>query len=220
MGFQGLRPKTAAGRDFRLTAGELKLARMSVMKTTALFSLSLLLYTAAARAQSLEDALAAARRAAVDAKAAASERRLLAQVQAETARVFPVRLVCSPEKASGLPARLVFHTRLDARLVLSDLKERPYTVASQFTPAPGETAAGLDDYRSISVDRQSLRYDLWSCDTQDYYFRFSAAELARDPAKGEPSRPVKARVKIETRGATDYLGEMPCEAIYPTRPSA
>ncbi len=181
------------------------------MRTFLLFVLPLLM-PAAVRAQSIEDADVLARQAATVAKKAVAQER--------AGRVFPSKLVCRPAKESGLPPTLVFVTRLDAALTLESLGDKPSTVASQFAQAPGETAAALDDYRSISLSRESLDYDLWSCDTQDYSFKFSTRELARDPALKETSRPVKAHVVVETRGEVDYSGELPCDAIYQDRPAA
>ncbi len=180
-----------------------------------LSALAVLIVTVtSARAQSLDDALSSAKAAAQEMKAAVAQDRAAASAKLESLRVYPVVLVCAPAQEAGLGPSLTFITRLDAALRPGALSDKPATVAWQFGGGQGETAAGLDDYRAITIDKANLHYDLWSCDAQDYSFSFPAADLARDPALKEDVRPVAGRVVIETRGSVDYSGALDCKAYY------
>ena len=107
-------------------------------------------------------------------------------------------IVCAhPPKESGLSG-LSFFTGL---------------AASAKRTAGDDTASGLDDYRRSYVQDGKFHYDAWSCDTQDYWFDFDLEGLLKTTPK-ETSRPVKGHVKIETRGQTDFEGDLDCVANF------
>lgn len=131
--------------------------------------------------------------------------------------IFAGVIACGqPEKKSGLPAGLRFYTRLEAIASVSQLPvddKHAVGVMWQSDPKADETAAKLDDYRSSRVSQEAFRYDTWSCDTEDFYFAFPTQGLLRQ-SPGQMSRPIKARVLIETRGDTEYTGEIDCTAFF------
>lgn len=178
------------------------------------FALIAVLAAAPARAQTVEQAAQTLELSAKQAGGAINEGHEKAEKERLAARVvFPIAVVC--EKSAEFPQGLKLYPRLSSIQSLGQLGPgEPKTVAWQFEPEPDETAAQLDDYRAISVSRETVSYDLWSCDTQDYTFAFATADLAKPAGSAEATRKVKARASIETRGHLDYEGALSCAAEY------
>lgn len=104
-----------------------------------------------------------------------------------------------PPKESGLPDGLRFYTGLD---------DHPPRTAPK-----DDTAAGLNDYRRAYLQGGKFHYDAWSCDTQDYWFAFDAESLLKTTPR-DADKPVKGRVRIETRGQVDWEGDLDCVANW------
>jgi len=104
-----------------------------------------------------------------------------------------------PPKDARLGESLRFYTGLDAH--------PPAKIQAD------DTAAQLDDYRSTYIKDGKFHYDAWSCDTQDYWFTFDAESLLKT-SPSDKTRPVKGRVRIETRGQLDWEGDLDCVANF------
>lgn len=158
------------------------------------------LFAVSARAQLVEQALAAVK--------------TQAQAALKNDAVFPKLIVCGGPsvKAAGLDGEQRFYTRLET-LKASDVPASgSRSVWDGRHPLTDETAAGLNDYRGASIDAKAFRYTAMSCDTQDYEFTFPTAQLRR---KGlEDSRPVTGHLLSSTRGRTDFDGDLECTAFY------
>ncbi|MBI3565804.1 MAG: hypothetical protein HY079_11450 [Elusimicrobia bacterium] len=150
-------------------------------------ALSVLLAAAAASAQTFEARVADA----------SSQARLGIQGLPTT---YAKSIVCAdPPAAAYLPKDLKFYTHLDGKPV---------------TKLPvDDTASRLNDYRGAGVRDGKWHYDAWSCDTTDYWFEFRMSDLVRG-SNTETSRAIKGRVKVETRGQTDFEGDLDCVAYW------
>lgn len=161
-------------------------------------------FLAAASAQTFEEQVGAV--SAVLARGTAAARQAAAAAAPAFAaqgapKQYAGTIVCdNAPKASGLPSRLKFYTRLDGR---------------RYVKKPGDdTASGLNDYLASGLRSDGLwHFDAWSCDTQDYWFTFDASALLKATA-GETSRAVKGHARVETRGQLDWEGDLDCVAYW------
>ncbi|MDE2039288.1 MAG: hypothetical protein KGO96_04895 [Elusimicrobia bacterium] len=129
--------------------------------------------------------------------------------------IFARKIVCVEPRAPGLPDFLRFYTRLNAVRSLAELpadEAHALPVWDGGSAKPDESAARLPgaDYLAASITRETFRYSAWTCDSTDYWFSFATASLLRH--SGASQWPVKAHLVVETRGQTDWEGDLDCVA--------
>jgi len=74
--------------------------------------------------------------------------------------------------------------------------------------------ADLGGYHFAALGQKQFRYNVWDCDTQDYFFTFPTEQLAKAADSKETGRKITGRVRIETRGIVDFEGDIACTASY------
>jgi hypothetical protein len=162
----------------------------------ALVGLSSAVFAQSFEAQVADGSVEISRQAKASRDDAASERAV--SVQGAPTSYARTILCAKPPKDSYLPEGLRFYTALDGRST---------------KPHRDDTASQLNDYRGSYLKDGKFHYDVWSCDTQDYWFTFDAESLLKT-SPSDKHRPVKGHARIETRGHLDWEGELDCVANF------
>jgi hypothetical protein len=171
------------------------------MNMKSLFAAVLCLAASAAAAQNFEAQIA---------ETVAAARRSV-----KTESPFAKVVDCDGNSEYYLSGPMRFYVRLDDKTSLDQIPADKWISVRADKVSPRDETR-LDDYGGVSLNRSTYSIRQWSCDTQDYEFTIATPSLVRQG--DEKTRKIAVHAHVETRGQTDYDGELSCTASWVVAP--
>lgn len=125
--------------------------------------------------------------------------------------LYASMIYCLAPKDHQEVGGLRFYTRLGAVGPLSSLPKKGLELKDRGAKHD-ETARELNDNFGAYITPMEYHYNIWGCDTQDYWFTFKSRDLVRNGS--EVSRSITGHLRQETRGELDWEGDLRCAAFW------